>query len=64
MEGELGVWVEKVKGLRSTNWILQNSHREVKYSIRSIVNNIEVTMHGARKVLDLSRERVVSYINV
>ena len=26
-------WVKKVKGLRSTNWSLQNSHGEVKYNI-------------------------------
>ena len=25
---------EKVKGLKSTNWLLQNSHSDTKYSIR------------------------------
>ena len=31
---------EKVKGL-STNWLLQNSHGFVKYSIENIVNTFE-----------------------
>ena len=38
--GALGDWVKKVKGLRSTDWQLQNTHRDVKYSIGNIVNNI------------------------
>ena len=33
-------WLKKVKGLRSTNWLLQNSHGIVKSSIGNIVNNI------------------------
>ena len=37
---------EKVKGLGSTNWLLQNSHRDVKYSIGNVVNNILITMYG------------------
>ena len=41
----LGGWVKKVKGLRSTYWWLQNSHRDVKYSTRNIVNNIVITMY-------------------
>ena len=32
--GRLG---EKVKGLRSTDWCLQNGHRDVKYSVGSTV---------------------------
>ena len=32
-------WVKKVKGL-STNWLIQNNHGGVKYSIGKIVNNI------------------------
>ena len=35
MGGELGGWVKKVKGLRSTNRQLQNSHGAVKYNIGS-----------------------------
>ena len=35
--GELS---EQVKGWRCTDWQLQNSHKDVKYSIRDIVNNI------------------------
>ena len=53
MGGGLGGWVEKVKGLKSTNSLLQNSHEDVKYSIANIVNNILITMHGVRWVLDL-----------
>ena len=34
----LGGWAKKVKGLRSTNSLLQNSHEDVKYSIANIVN--------------------------
>ena len=37
-------WVETVKGLRSTNWLLQNSHGNVKYSIGDTVNNIVITV--------------------
>ena len=50
----LGERVKKVKELRSTNWQLQNSHRDVKYSIGNMVNNIVITMCGARWVLDSS----------
>ena len=39
--------MKKVKGLRSTSWQLQNSHRDIKYSIGNIVNNIVITMSGA-----------------
>ena len=43
---------EKAKRLRSTNWQLQNIHRDVKYHIRNTVNNIVITMYGVRWVLD------------
>ena len=43
-----GDWVKKVKGLRSTNWSLQNSHKDVKYKRKNIGNNIIITMHDAR----------------
>ena len=36
----MGHWVKKVKRLRYTNWQLQNSHEDVKYSIRNVVNDI------------------------
>ena len=39
-------WVKKVEELRSTNWWLQNSHGDVKYSIGDIVDNILTTMYG------------------
>ena len=46
--------MKKMKGLRSsTNWWLQNSHEDVKYSIGDIVNNIVIIMHGARWVLEI-----------
>ena len=38
--------MKKVKGLRSTNWLLRNSDGDVKYSIRNIVNTILITMYG------------------
>ena len=44
---------EKVKGLRSISWLLQNSHGDVKYSIGNIVNNAIVT-YDVRWVGDLS----------
>ena len=47
--GRLG---KKAKELKSTNWQLQNSHEDIKYSIRSKVNNIVVTMYGVMWVLD------------
>ena len=42
----LGRRVKKVKGLRSTNWLLKNSHGDIKCSIGTIVNNILITMYG------------------
>ena len=45
---ELGDYVKEVKGLRSTNWQLQNSQRDVKCSIGDVVNNTVITMFGAR----------------
>ena len=29
-----------MKGLTSTNWLLQNSHGDVKYSTGNVVNNV------------------------
>lgn len=33
----------------------ENSHRDVKYSYRDIVNNIVITVYRVRWVLDLSK---------
>ena len=44
-------WVKKVRGLGWTNWYLQNSQMDVKYNIRTVVNNIVVTIYGARWVI-------------
>lgn len=41
-------WVEKVKGLGSTTWQLQNNNWDVKYSIGKLVNNTVVTMYVVR----------------
>ena len=49
-EGCWGGWVKKVKGLRSTDWQLQNSHGDVKYSIGNTVSNSLIPMYGARWV--------------
>ena len=38
-ERGLRAWVKKLKGLRSTSYLLLNSHGDVKYSIGNIVNN-------------------------
>ena len=41
-----------MKGLRSTNWKLQNSPGDVKHSIGNIVNTV-ITTYGARWVLEI-----------
>ena len=50
----VGGWVKKVTGLRSINWLLQNSHRDIKYSIGNIINNTVIII-CYRWVLDLLR---------
>ena len=45
--------MKKVMGLKKTNWSLQNSHGDVKYSIESIFTNIVIVMDGVRWVLEL-----------
>ena len=42
MGGRVVRWVKNVKELRRTNWQLQYSNRDGKYSIRNIVNNIGI----------------------
>ena len=59
-----GTRVEKVKGLGSTNWLLQNSPGDVKYSIGNIGNNIVRARNSARWVLEIWGERFVKYMIV
>ena len=51
-----------MKGLESTNWKLQNSHGDVKYSTGNTVNNIVITMCGARWMLEISRGNTLSSV--
>ena len=44
---------EKVEGNEKCNWY--NSHRDIKYSIENVANNIVITMYGASGVLEISR---------
>ena len=41
---ELEDWVKKVKGLRSRDWQLQNSHGDVKSNMGNVVSNIVITV--------------------
>ena len=43
-----------MKDLRRTECLLQNSHGDVKYSVGDVVDNIVITMYGARWVLKIS----------
>ena len=63
MGREVGGWVKKMKGLRSTNWQLPNSHKDVKDSKGNIVKNIVITMYGVRWVPDLSGNHFVNYMS-
>ena len=51
--------MKKVKGLRSTNWWLQNSYRGVKYSIGNRVakEHIRMTHRHGQQCGDCLRER-------
>ena len=41
---------EEVRGLRSTNWSLQNSHRAVKYSIgHGVAEELIRLIHGHKQ---------------
>ena len=53
--------MKKVMKLRSTNWYLQNSHGDVKYSTGNRVNSIVINMSGARWLLDSSRDSFKNY---
>ena len=48
MGGGLGGWVKMGQGLRSANWMLQNSHGDVKHSLGNVVSNIVITMYDVR----------------
>ena len=47
------VWVKEVKGLGHTDWKLQSSHRDVKYSIGNIVHNILIAVCDVRWALEI-----------
>ena len=51
---------EKVKLLRSTNCLSQNSYKDVKYSTRNIVNNIPITTSDVYAIYQYNH--LVSYI--
>lgn len=58
-----GGWAEEAKGLRSTHWQLQGSHRDGKYSKGHVVSSIVITVRGARWVLGvLGRHKVKQLI--
>ena len=48
--------MKKLKGLRSRNVYLQNSHGDVKYSIGNVVNSIVIMMYDVRWLLNLLGE--------
>ena len=48
----LGGRVKRGKGLGSTNWLLQNCHRGVRYRMGNIVYNVKA-IYGVRWLLDL-----------
>ena len=50
MGGGLKEWVKKGVELKTTNWLLENNHGDVKCSIGNIVNNILRTLCGVRWV--------------
>lgn len=53
--------MEKVRKFKGTNWQLQNGHRVVKYSTGNTVNDILITVYGARWILEISGEQFVKY---
>ena len=59
--GSLGGWVKEVKGLSRTDLLLQNSHRDVKYSIGNIVHNTSITVYLSRSILEISGRHFVKY---
>ena len=55
---------ERVTRLKRTDWQLQNSHRDVKYSVGSTVNNTVITMYGARGGLGILGGHFIKYMIV
>ena len=53
--------MKKVKGLRSTDWLLRNSPGDAKCSMGSVVDNTLIPVYGARWGWDLSDDHSVSY---
>ena len=61
----VGSMGKKVKEFRSRNWDLQDSHGDVKYTTGNIVNNILITIYGARLLpIYQGDHRFISYVNV
>ena len=54
--------MKKVKGLKSTNWLSQNSHGDVKYSIGNTVNNILILCMVSGKCKIYWDNHLVSYV--
>ena len=59
-----GVWIEKVKRLRNTDWQLQNSHGDIKYSIGNIAKDVVITKYGTSWYLKYQQEHFVKYMLV
>ena len=55
--------MKKLKRIGVEDWWLQNSDGNVEHSTENTVNNIVITVYGARWVLDLSEDHFVNYIN-
>lgn len=60
----LGEWVTEVKGLTSRDWQLQNSHVDVKYGTGNRVNDVAMSMCGARWHWEYQREHFIKYVIV
>lgn len=58
-DGGLG---EKDEALRSTDWWFQNTHRDIKYSMRNIVTNIVIAVYDARQLLEIPEDHFVEYM--
>ena len=58
----VGDWVTGVKGLRSTEWQLWNSHGEVKGSTGNVIGSIVMAVCGARCVQETSEGTLKSVI--
>ena len=52
--GGLWGWVKKVKGLRSSNWQIQNSPGNVKYTIENTVKYSRKYSNNSEWILEIS----------